>query len=321
MKKAIVGFISIMLFGTLLWQCERGVAPVSSTMKKELSRLPESAVGLTYVNVSKIKQSEFFGIFEDKFQSKLSHDKDYEEFTEATGFDLTKDVDEMYVTFAPGQSRDDKKFLAVIKGNFDEDKIIGFVSEKDQEHELGSESYGDYTVYRVEDKPVRFSFPDETTLIVGTEDYVNSWLDGDESTNKWVERMEKMRYKDGICATMDAKTMIHDIMTEVDEWDRGKKLQALKSVEDVYFSAEATDQVRFEGRGKFSDAQNAELFNDAIKGVIATVKISVSGDREAVDVFNKIKIKNEGDWVIGNFTMSKEDIEKLMKTRPEALVL
>lgn len=321
MKRAIVGFISIMLFGALLWQCERGVAPVSSAMKKELSRLPESAVGLTYVNVSKIKQSDFFGIFEDKFQSKLSRDKDYEEFTEATGFDLTKDVNEMYITFAPGQSRHDKKFLAVVKGNFDEDKIVGFVSEKDQRHELTSESHGDYTVYRVEDKPVRFSFPDETTLIVGIEEYVNSWLDGGESTNKWVERMEKMRYKDGICATMDAKTMVNDIMTEVEEWEPGKKLQALKSVEDVYLSAEATDQVRFEGRGKFSDAQNAELFHDAIKGVIATVKISVSGDRDAVDVFNKIKIKNEGDWVTGNFTMTKEDIEKLMKTGSQAIVL
>ena len=294
MKKSIVVFVSILLLGMLLWQCERSMAPVSSAMKKELSRLPESAIGMTYVNVSKIKQSEFFGMFEEKFETKLSRDEDYREFTEATGFDFTKDVDEMFITFAPGQSRNDKKFLAVIKGNFDEDKIIGFVSEKDGDHELKSESHGDHTVYRVEDKPVRFSFPDETTLIVGVEEFVNSWLDGDKTTDKWIERMEKMRYKNGICATMDAKTMIQDIMTEVNEWDEGKRLQALKSVEDAYFSAEATDQVRFEGRGKFSDAQNAELFHDAIKGMIATVKISVSGDRDAVDVFNKIKIRNDG---------------------------
>jgi hypothetical protein len=321
MKKAIVVLVSMMLLGTLLWQCERGVAPVSSTMKKELSRLPESAIGLAYVNVSKIRQSDFFGMYEDEFQTKLSRDKDYQNFAEATGFDLTKDVDEMFIIFAPGQTRSVNKFLAVIKGNFDEDRIIGFVSTKDRQHELKSKSHGDYTVYRVEDKPVRFSFPDETTLIVGVEEYVTSWLDGDKSTDKWIERMAKMRYRNGICATMDAKAMINDIMLEVNEWDQGKKLQALKSVEDVYFSMEATDVIQFEGRGKFTDAQNAELFHDAIKGMIATVKISVSGDREAVDVFNKIKINQDGDWVTGQFKMSKEDIEKLLKTRPEALVL
>ena len=321
MKKAIVVLVSIMLLGALLWQCERGVTPVSSAMKKELSRLPESAIGMTYVNVSKIRQSEFFGAFEEEFQSKLSHDKDYRDFTEATGFDFTEDVNEMFITFAPGESRRDKKFLAIIKGNFDEDKIIEFVSAKDSRNELKSETHGDYTVYRVEEKPVRFSFPDEETLIVGVEEYVTSWLDGDKSTDKWIERMGKMRYKNGICATLDAKTMIHDIMLEVNEWGEGKRLQALKSVEDVYFSMEATDEILFEGKGKFSDVQNAELFHDAIKGMIATVKISVSGDRDAVDVFNKIKISQDGNWVTGNFKMSKEDIKKLMKTRPEAIVL
>lgn len=321
MKRAIIVFISIMLLGALMWQCERAVTPVSSAMKTELARLPESAIGMTYMNVSKIKESEFFKMFEEEFQAKLSRDKDYRDFAEATGFDFAKDLNEMFITFAPGQSRADNKFLAVIKGDFDEDKIIGFVSAKDKPHELKAETHRDYTIYRIENKPVRFSFADQHTLIVGMEEYVASWLDGDKNTDKWIQRMTKMRYRNGICATVDAKTMIHDIMLEVNEWDKGKKLQALKSVEDVYFSMEATDEMRFDGKGKFSDAKNAELFHDAIKGMIATVKLSISGDRDAVDVFNKIKIKQDGDWVTSQFKMSKEDIEKLMKTRPEGIVL
>jgi len=84
---------------------------------------------------------------------------------------------------------------------------------------------------------------------------------------------------------------------------------------------EATDKLLFDGKGEFSDAQNAELFHDAIKGMIATVKISVSGDREAVDVFNKIKIDQDRNWVTGKFEMSKEDIEKLLKSSPKEIVL
>lgn len=321
MKKVIIVFISIMLLGTLLWQCEKVTTPVSSSMKKELSRLPESAIGMAYVNINKIKESEFFSMFEDKFNMELNEDEDYQDFTDATGFDFTKDVDEMYVTFAPGESRDQKQFLAVIKGSFDEGKIVDFISTHDKRHELKSQQYQDYKIYRIEDKPVRFSFPDANTLIVGVEHYVTTWLNGDENSHKWIKRMEKMRYKDGICFTMDAKAVINEVMTQIDRMDEAKRLQALKSVEDVYFSAEATDEILFEGRGKFSDAQNAELFHDAIKGVLATVKISVSGDRDAVDIFNKIKINQDGDWITSHFKMSKEDVEKLMKTHPKAMVL
>jgi hypothetical protein len=321
MKRVTIVFISIMLLGTFLWQCEQRIAPISSAMKKELSRLPESAIGMTYVNVNKIKESEFFSIFEEKFKMELNEDDEYQDFAGATGFDFTTDVDEMYVAFAPGESRDKKQFLAVIKGNFDEGKIIDFISNQDMRHELKSQQYQDYKIYRIEDKPVRFVFPDANTLIVGVEHYVTTWLNGDENAEKWVNRMEKMRYKDGVCFTMDAKSMINDIMLELDEWEDGKKLQALRSVEDVYFSMEATDVILFDGKGKFSDTQNAELFKDAIKGVLATVKISVSGDRDAVDVFNKIRIDQDGNWVTGHFKMSKEDIEKLMKTHPHEVVL
>jgi hypothetical protein len=211
--------------------------------------------------------------------------------------------------------------LAVIKGNFDEGKIVDFISSHDKGHELKSQQYQDYKIYRIEDKPVRFSFPNANTLIVGVEHYVTTWLNGDENSHKWIKRMEKMRYKDGICFTMDAKAVINEVMTQIDRMDEAKRLQALKSVEDVYFSAEATDEILFEGKGKFSDAQNAELFHDAIKGVLATVKISVSGDRDAVDIFNKIKINQDGDWITSHFKMSKEDVEKLMKTHPKAMVL
>ena len=52
-----------------------------------------------------------------------------------------------------------------------------------------SQRYQDYTIYRIEDKPVRFSFPDENTLIVGVEHYVTTWLNGDEDSQKWIDRM------------------------------------------------------------------------------------------------------------------------------------
>lgn len=321
MKKTLIAFISIVVSGALLWQCERAVTPVPSAMKKELSRLPEAAAGMAYMNVWQIKRSQFFAKFKENLERELLEEENYRDFSDAAGFDLTKDIAEAYVVFAPGKSQDDKEFLAVIKGNFDEDRIIDFIQSQEKPHKITSRRYQDYTIYQVEDKPVRFAFPDETTLIVGVEHYVTNWLNGDAGSQKWIQRMQRMRYKDGICLTMDARAMINEFLKEINQWDKEKKLQALKSVEDVYMSMRADDEIRFEGKGKFSDAQNAELFHDAIKGMIATVKISVSGDREAVDVFNKIKIDRDGDWVTGKFRMSQQDIDKLTSKRREEIAL
>ena len=75
--------------------------------------------------------------------------------------------------------------------------------------------------------------------------------------------------------------------------------------------------LQFAGEGEFADAENAELFHDAVKGALAAAKLSMSGDREAVDVLNKIEIKIKGSRVVVNSQINKADVDKLVAKRDE----
>ena len=92
-----------------------------------------------------------------------------------------------------------------------------------------------------------------------------------------------------------------------------KQFGALRAVQDVQFSVDVNDAIKLDGEGNFSDAQNAELFHDAVKGALATLKLSVSDDRDAVDVMNKVNISTGNNSVKVNLEMSKADVEKLMQ--------
>ena len=73
------------------------------------------------------------------------------------------------------------------------------------------------------------------------------------------------------------------------------------------------EKLTFHGMSQFSDKEKAQLFHDALKGFIATAKLSMSKDRKAVDVLNKIQTDIKGKEIIIEFEMSKEDIDRLKK--------
>jgi hypothetical protein len=73
--------------------------------------------------------------------------------------------------------------------------------------------------------------------------------------------------------------------------------------------------MKFHALGQFEDAEKAGLFRDAMKGFVATAKLSMSEDRDAIDILNKIKIDTKKDEVVIQFKMSQEDIDKLKEKR------
>ncbi|MFQ5583073.1 MAG: hypothetical protein ACE5GL_01395 [Calditrichia bacterium] len=314
-----VFIFAVILFSTVaLWQCapER-TEKLSSDVAIQLSMLPEEANGVTYINVAALKESPFFAMaMEDLDRNHFTH-SEYEEFMEATGFDLRKDVEKIYIAFSPGDNPHAKKFIAVVTGKFNPEKIMEFASRKDEEHKIVAEDHANFKIYRMEDKPFSLSFPDDRTLLLGADEMVNDWLDRFKETSgkrvlskKWINKIEKMTYKNGMCFTMDTEPVINTFMQQINRYGEGLRLEALKSLQEIDFSMALDDKIRFDGVGQFSDAENAGLFHDAFKGIIATAKISVSGERDMVDMINQLKVKKQGKDVSVKFELSQEDIQK-----------
>jgi len=71
----------------------------------------------------------------------------------------------------------------------------------------------------------------------------------------------------------------------------------------------------FYGQGECIDAETADLLRDAVKGLLASVKLAVSDERDVVDTINKVNVKSKKEKVIVYFKMNTEEIKKLIEKR------
>jgi len=294
---------------------------LSNSMAAELALLPESSAGVGHINIQNLRESPFYEMMQDNFSRTPFHSREYQEFMDATGIDLRKDIHEIYFGISPRKEEEKAEFLAVIKGDFDPAKIMNYISGKEDYSEIMQENYQGQPFYRIPEEQLAFSFVEQSRLILGKEGMVQAWLDENSSGKKaslsagLEKQIKSLKYKSGAWFTLDARMFAEAFSEELQRHSEGKHLQALEALQDFNFSMKADKKLWFSGIGNFSDNEKAKLFQDALKGLIAAAKLSVSEDREAVNVLNKIGIRVKGKRVLLDFKMDKEDIDRLRAHR------
>ncbi|MCK6622611.1 MAG: hypothetical protein HUU32_15500 [Calditrichaceae bacterium] len=326
MKK--LTYLPFLLFtALLLWQCARErPQALSGEMTRQLALLPlsgisgETPAGLGYINLERMRQSAIYAMLQDSLRERMHGEKELDELAEATGFDFRKDMKEVYLAFEPGPERREGNFLVVAIGKYDSQRIMDFVAKENTGKQLTPESYNEATLYRVEDKPFVLGFADEAYAVGGKEQWVKSWLDNFRAAKSEVtldpdlaERLKPLKYKTGAWLVMDPTHLVNAIMDEMPEDADARRFEALRAVRNLNFSMDMGEEIKFDGLGQFTDAEKAKLFHDMVKGALATVKLSLSGDRAAIDVMNKIHLKTDGNNVKIDGEMSREDLEKLIR--------
>ncbi|HFE63542.1 MAG TPA: hypothetical protein ENK14_03895 [Caldithrix sp.] len=320
MKRFVYILSLFTLIALLISRCERErVEPVPATMEQELSLIPFEPGGTGYMNFASFRDSPFFDSFIESGKKCVFEYPDYREFVQETGFDPVKDIDEIYFAL-PGTLPGEHKFsgLAVIRGTFNPKKIMAFAAKKDEHKEMETLTYKDHHLFRPEMKEVVFCFADDSHLIAGNDSLVKAWLDNFDSPEKknalskqFRSRLQLLQYKTGAWFTLNTAPFLEKFEAKYPNHPQLKKFEGLKSIQDVNFSAKFGDDLFFNGTGVFSDREKAGLFLDALKGLIATGKLSLSSDRQAVDVLNKISVKQKGNRVLVNFKFNRDDLEKL----------
>lgn len=328
MKKMWIFVVLIILILSLFWQCSREDSqPFSRDAEQEIALLPAQASGLGFLNIKAIRESPFFAMVKENLEENPFYSKDYQEFLDATGLDIRKDIEELYFCLIPEENQEKPELFALIKGNYDPQKITEYILQNSDEGEVVTSSYAEHTIYNLDDDKFAFCFADNSRLILGNENQLKTWLDrtGERKktriTAEMQRRLKDVRYKGEAWVSMDAKGFVEKMMNEMNRHSREGRFEALKSLQNMNASAKFDERLSFHGMSQFSDKENAKLFHDALKGFIATAKLSVSQDRKAVDVLNKINTEIRGDRIILDFKMSKEDINRLKKKKEELAVL
>ncbi len=323
MKKIIVLFVLFAFITAAGWQCTREQPePLSRKMWGQIALLPESAPAIGYVNIQSLKDSPFFSIFEDHIGKKHFYSDEYQEFMDATGLDIRRDIHEIYFCFLPEKEGGPEGILAVINGSYQPENIINYIRGHEENETLSQESYQNFTIYDLDDNEMSVCFADSNQLIGGNRDLVEKWLDNYSSksskiTPRTLDRVRSLRYKSQGWLSVDVRTFMHKMMSTIQRHWEGKRFEGLKSMEDVNFSMKIEQDIKFSGAAMFSNHETAKLFKEAIKGWIATAKLAVSQERKAVDVLNKIRVDSHGNQVSVRFTMTREDVETLKNSRPD----
>ena len=323
MLKRSIYMMTVFFLAMLLWQCGRGPESMSSDMSRRLAMMPASD-GLVYVNLDQIRASDFYQLFLDSLDGKMNHDRRMSEFIEVTGVDPRKDVQEIYAAVNPGKGSGEERFLAVVIGRYDPEKVIRYIEENDQHQKLAREDYNGLTLFSdAHGNGPSFAFVDNRQAVVGSREWVKSWLDqnksgkGGNAANR--DLATDVKYKNGAWMVLNAGEMVDEFMNEMGRSPEVRRFSALEAIEKVNLSFSFTDRILMDGSGRFTDAANAELFRDAVKGLLAAAKLTVSGDRDAVDVINKIDISTDKNQVRINTEMTRRDLEKMIRQRHKGM--
>ncbi len=317
MKSRLVYFLILIVGSFLVFSsCDKAMhEAMSGTTAQQIALMPASDV-LGYVNFQQIKKSDFFEMFRDSLHKDLVHNDEYRDFVDSSGFNFEKDISELFFVGKFDSSRDDMDGLAVVYGNFNPEKIITFIAKESRHKELVATEYQNFKIYTGKDENKAICFVDSTVFLGGDEVLVKAWLDNSVQKKTQIEselqaRLDLVKFKTDCWLVTQAA----DILDKLHLDESLKEARGLSSLKNMNISMRVTNQINFNGEMECADAENAGLFKDAIKGFIATAKLSTSEDREAVDILNKIDVDHHKNNISVNFQFTKEDLEKLRKAK------
>ena len=333
MKKSIF-FVLLPAFALFVAGCSRSTSTsMSPAVEKHLAWIPQEANSVAYFDVQSLRQSELGKSLEKDFDDKISRwrdDEDYKEFLEKSDFDIEKDLHRVLMGFNGEREKDSRDFAVIATGNFDEQKIIDAIKTADdsteyrhRRHEFATETYNGKTIHIVkEDGEKACYFADANTLVAGSKEWIQAVIDGN-SANKSVQKnsavtalLGKLRYKDQCWFVANTTAMMEKVAEELGEGGDFKGTRAVKAVQNIVFSANVGSKADVYGEALCDSEDNSQLLTEAMKGALATAKLAVSDDRDAVDMLNRVDVDQAGKAVKMSASLDKAFFDK-MRERAE----
>ena len=229
---------------------------------------------------------------------------------------MEKDLGSLYFAGSGFDSRASGHGIFIATGNFSPDKISAFIqAEADEPDKILSESHNSFKIYRIQNEDLTFCFADEHTLIGGQDALVTAALDRMNTENtiddQLREALSPIRFKSQAWVWMNTQKML----ASLPESELADRIRSLQTVSSGQMSLAMSDELRFDGVCICTDAENAEIIQDMIKGAIATAKLGFTDDRDGVDILNKITVDQHGNEVVLRFSMERNEIEHLLKKK------
>jgi hypothetical protein len=282
------------------------ITPDEATLKL----FPSETQGIGFVDVAGLRGST---LFNELILQKLPHPQELNEFVQATGFDVMRDVDR--VTAGRINQRD---VLAIIQARYDSFKVEQYV--KDKADHIVTETYLGRVIYRGNgDSEHAGGVSFINNLIVagslsGVKQAIDRLAAPAPSVVQNAELMDQIR-------TIEAGNQV---------WAAGKfdmnlfGKQAPDRIEEMAGSLKSgTYQMRIDqdvhvrASGIFGSTEMAKSTGDTLRGLVAMARLQVSGgqDDKLLRLLDGVSIENSNERVLITFNTTGTLLKELQQMR------
>lgn len=330
--KRRMAFVLLLALAIVAGGCSKPtITALPSSVDQHLAWIPQTVNGVAYCDVQSLRQSELGQALQKDWSDEIKRmreDRDYKEWLEKAGIDFEKDLHSVLAGFHGDRRDSASTFAAVITGNFDEQKIANTITamrdslrELHEEYKMSdfvTETYNGKTLYVVKKHGEKaFYIADAHTLVAGNKAWVQAIIDGKtagesvKQNEALMALMNKLPYAEQCWLVANTAETMETLSEEFGARGEFKGTRAVKSLQSVALSANVGQKADLYGEAWCDNEDNSKLLAEAVKGALATAKLAVSDDREAVDMLNRIDVDQAGKSVKFSANLDKAFFDKM----------
>jgi hypothetical protein len=292
--------------------------------KEDLALVPKETDIILMANVARVRNTAMWRKFVEVRDSDPKAKKDFDEFVQKTGFDPFKQLESVFVAFPQGGG-DQKEFAAIVRGQFDEQKLVAWGREeaKKQGTEVTATDYNGKKLYAYAQKGEGWvTFLDAKTMVVGGKEWVKKVAD--LAANKGGESAKKNE----ALATLLKRAKTSDALwgaglvpqTMRDQFKNDPRLASAASMKDIFGSIDFAAGVAIDLNVDTGAEEDA-------KGLVSTTTAQLAEIRKSPQLMmmgmaqylDPIKIDNKGATFHVALNYNQQQVEDLI-TRVSGLL-
>jgi hypothetical protein len=296
----------------------------------ELEYLPANAAIVAYADVADVMRSDFRQRMREVIPD-ADKDKGRQEFQQATGIDIEKDIDGVTAAMVPGA--DNKMPLVVIRGRFDEGRIEAFAREHgatvdtyqnvriigmpaERHHQDPGDAEAAEPMERHHEAMAKIrpamAFVEPGLLLFGPVDHVRGAIDHKKDGQNLTTNTELMARISRLESNANAWALGRmDVLAERASMPRemAEKMPALTWFEAAgHVNGGMSGVLKAEAR----DAESAKNMRDMLNGIMAFGRLQAQSNPEVQALMQAVSLEGSGKNIELRFTVPAELIDAAM---------
>lgn len=310
MRHIIMLFLPLLL----LWACEQAPrTAMHADVRQDLQRIPVETNVLVYCDVQALSEAPLGQEVLDNLRRHAEAKADTAELALLDRFLQNAKTAQIVAGLdtRPGETHSG---YFLVRGEFDETTLLnlaeGKIKVEGTQAPWHVEEINGRRVFTFEGRhAAALVFLEDGLCAFGTRSWVDALARGEkipnhfEGSDRVAGLLKKAKYGDQFWAVIDLPLRGREEQMQVDLPPEMNRLK--ESVQAVVVSARVFEDVRFEGQIECASTDDSQLMVDLLKGGLAAVKLSLAGDRQAIDELNAVKIYQQGRSVVASGTLSK----------------